>query len=49
MINPALPEIAMAAPAKIHHVMGHDQRERLGIIRCRKVGALNSAPAMHAE
>ncbi|MEQ1883320.1 MAG: hypothetical protein ABL878_20395 [Burkholderiales bacterium] len=24
MINPALPEIAMAAPVNLHHVMGHD-------------------------
>ena len=24
MINPALPEIAVTTPAKLHHVMGHD-------------------------
>jgi len=26
MINPAWPEIAKAAPANLHHQMGHDQR-----------------------
>jgi hypothetical protein len=37
MINPAWPEIAKAAPANLHHQMGHDHLFKSGDLFARDV------------